>query len=215
MTLSISTEISEKLNQIGFTSPPPPPTYCSSLLIVQCCTLAGLKSGQCSVEIFFTDSKKGFDLLDNNVLIDELVKLGVRPAIHRWIRNFLNNRVQCQQCVEIQSSCSSWKRMNYGLPQRTKLGPLLFTILVNNSLKNCHGRIKFVDDTTAFEIIPRGSPSRLPLLIDEISNFASIRGMQLNPKKCKEMIIFFLEHNHSCFAPIFILGLSIEVVSTL
>ena len=111
------------------------------------------------------------------------MKLGVHPAIHRWIRNFLNNRVQCQQCVEIQSSsCSSWKRMNGGLPQRTKLGPLLFAILVNNLLKNWHGRIKFVDDMTVFEIIPRGSPSRRPLLIDEISNFASIRGMQLNPR---------------------------------
>ena len=83
-----------------------------------------------------------------------------------------------------------------------------------NLLKNWHGRIKFVDDTTAFEIIPRGSPSMLPMVVDEISNFASIRGMQLNPKKCKEMIISFLKHNHTCFTPIFISGFPVEVVST-
>ena len=104
--------------------------------------------------------------------------------------------------------------MNGGLPQGTKLGPLLFAILVNNLLKNWHGRTKFVDDTTAFEIIPRGSLSILPMVVDEISNFASIRGMPLNPKKCKEMIIFFLKHNHTCSAPIFISGFPVEVVST-
>ena len=127
------------------------------------------------------------------------MKLGVYPAIYRWIRDFLTNR---EQCVQIQSSCTTWKMMNGGLPQGTKLGPLevsqdyklLFAILVNNLLKNWHGRIKFVDDTTAFEIIPRDSPSILPMVVDEISNFASIRGMQLNPKKCQEMIIFFLKH---------------------
>ena len=110
--------------------------------------------------------------------------------------------------------CSSWKRLNGGLPQGTKLGPPLFSILVNNLLKSWHGRIKFVDDTTAFEIFPRGSPSILPRVVDEISNFASIRGMQLNPKKCKEMIVSFLRYNHTCFAPIFISGFPVEVVST-
>ena len=104
--------------------------------------------------------------------------------------------------------------MNGGLPQGTNLGPLLFAILVDNLLKYWPGHIKFVDDTTAFEIIPRGSPSILPVVVDEISNFASIRGMQLNPKKCKEMIIFFLKHNYTCFTLIFISCLPVEVVST-
>ena len=87
--------------------------------------LAGLESGQCSVRIFFADFKKGFDLVDHNVLNNELVKFGVHPAIHRWIRDFLTNR---EQCVQIQS-CFSWKRMNGGLPQGTKLGLLLLAIL--------------------------------------------------------------------------------------
>ena len=89
--------------------------------------LTGLESGQCSVRIFFADFKKGFDLVDHNVLIDEIVKIGDHPAIHQWIRDFLTNR---EQCVQIQPSCSSWKRIIGGLPQGTKLGPLPFAILV-------------------------------------------------------------------------------------
>ena len=83
--------------------------------------------------------------------------------------------------------------MNGGLPQGSKLVPLLFAILVNNLLKNWPGCIKFVDDTTAFEIIPGGI---LSMVVDDIFNFASIRGMKLILKKCKEMIISLSKHNH-------------------
>jgi hypothetical protein len=40
------------------------------------------------------------------------------------------------------------------------LGPLLFAVLINSLLKNWPGRIKFVDDTSALEIIPRRTRSR-------------------------------------------------------
>ncbi|CAB4010211.1 Hypothetical predicted protein, partial [Paramuricea clavata] len=45
--------------------------------------------------------------------------------------------------------------------------------------------------------------------------FASKRGMDLNPKKCKEMIITFLKCNHICFSPIYISGVPVELVSSL
>ena len=40
------------------------------------------------------------------------------------------------------------------------------------------------------------------------------KGMELNPKKCKEMIITFLKYNHTCFSPIYVGGVPIELVST-
>ena len=107
------------------------------------------------------------------------------------VRSFLTSR---EKSVKIGSSTSSWKHVNGGLPQGTKLGALLFAILINPLLKDWNGRIKFVDDATALEIIPRCSPSLMPILVDEISLFASSRGMKLNSKKCKEMIISFLKY---------------------
>ena len=95
------------------------------------------------------------------------------------------------------NSYSAWKKINGGLPQGTRLGPLLFAVLVNSLLKDWPGRVKFVDDTTAIEVIPRCSPSFLPIVVNQISDFANERGMVLNPKKCKEMIITFLKYKHS------------------
>ena len=100
-------------------------------------------------------------------------------AVIRWIRSFLTSR---ELCVKIGSSASSWKHVNGGLPQGTKLGLLLFAVLINPLLNDWHGQIKFVDDATAVEIVPRCSPSLMPILVSEISQFASNRGMKLNEK---------------------------------
>ena len=147
--------------------------------------LAALDNGHNSIRMFFADFRKGFDLVDHNVVINELENLQVHPVLVRWIRAFLTNR---EQCVKIDSHQSPWMSVNGGLPQRTGLGPLLFAILINPLLKDWIGRLKFVDDTTALEIVPRCSRSIMPLIVDEISNFSSSRRMELNPRKCKEML---------------------------
>lgn len=100
------------------------------------------------------------------------------------------------------------------LSQETKLDPLLFAVLVNFLLKDWQGRIKFVDDATACEIIPRCSVSYLPIVANEILNFASTRGMQLNPKKCKEMVTSFLKYSATNFHPIYTSSLGIERVTS-
>ena len=73
-----------------------------------------------------------------------------------FIKGLLSNR---EQCVRIGNASSSWKKTNGGLPQGTKLGPLLFAVLINSLLKDWPARIKFVDDTSALEMVPRYSPS--------------------------------------------------------
>ena len=85
-----------------------------------------------------------------------LKNLEVHPVIIRWIKAFLTNR---EQCVKIGPNKSLWKRTNRGLPRCTKLGPIPFDILINPLLEDWKGHIKFVDDTSIFEIIPRCFPS--------------------------------------------------------
>ena len=81
--------------------------------------------------------------------------------------------------------------LNGGFPQGTKLAPLLFCILVNRKASNCTNRVKYVDDATVMEFVPRLSPSYLNFTVSDIYSFASSRGMVLNGKKCKEMCISF------------------------
>ncbi|XP_068749040.1 uncharacterized protein [Montipora capricornis] len=57
----------------------------------------------------------------------------------------------------------------------------------------CKSRVKYVDDATAMEIIPRCSPSYLPFTVSDSYTYASLRGMKLNLEKCKEMIINFMQ----------------------
>ena len=138
--------------------------------------------------------KKGSILIDHNVIIRELESLEVHPVIVRKIKAFLSNR---EQCVRVENSYSAWKKTNGVLPQGTRLGLLLFAVVVNSLLKDWPGRVKFVDDATVLEVIPRCSPSFLPNIVNQISDFTNERGMVLNPKKCKEMIITFLKYKHS------------------
>ena len=74
---------------------------------------------------------------------------------------------------------------------------MLFAVLVNSLLKDWPGRVKFVDDTTAIEVIPCCSPSFLPIVVNQISDFANERGIVVNSKKCKEMILTLLKYKHS------------------
>ena len=52
----------------------------------------------------------------------------------------------------------------------------------------------------------------MPLLVDEISNFSSSRGMEINPRKCKKMIINFLQYRIPCDQPMFVNGQRVERV---
>ena len=43
---------------------------------------------------FFADFKKGFDLVDHRILLDNLKLLDVHPCLLRWMASFLEGRSQ-------------------------------------------------------------------------------------------------------------------------
>ena len=128
--------------------------------------------------VFFTDFSKGFDLIDHNILMTELRKLEVDPALISWIAAFLTDR---QQVVRIGATLSDWKFLKGGVSQGTKLGVILFTIMTNNLLADWPLRVKFMDDTSAIEILPRNSISLLNSILSDIHKFSMDYNMRLNP----------------------------------
>ena len=88
--------------------------------------------------------------------------------------------------------------LNGGIPQGTKIGPLLFAVMVNDLVSSWSPRAKFVDDLTVVEIVPRNSPSVLNFIVQDINQYAVTNNMTLNPSKCKEMSVDFLQYNSCC-----------------
>jgi hypothetical protein len=79
----------------------------------------------------------------------------------------------------------------------TKLGPILFLIMVND-LQCSSGKSgiwKFVDDVTLFEgLLRNGEPSVIQSDITSVGVWATNNLMKLNAKKCKEMLICFFRN---------------------
>ena len=168
-------------------------------------------SGEACARIFFADFSKGFDSIDHTILMRELAQLNVHPALLSWIAAFLTNR---KQAVRIGGTLSDWLPLKGGVPQGTKLGVILFTVMTNKFLSDWRLHIKYVDDTSVLEIIPRNSISLLNTVASDIHQFAKSHNMRLNPAKCKEMRINFL-HNNNCLINPIILGADvIECVNT-
>ena len=70
-----------------------------------------------------------------------------KPWERGWTINFLTNR---QQRVVVDGIVTNYLDINRGVPQGTVLGPILFSIMVNDIKPIDHQNelIKFADDMT-------------------------------------------------------------------
>ena len=148
-----------------------------------------LDRGGCYLRLFVADFKKGFDLIDHFILME---KLNLHWNFVRWVASFLQGRAQV---TRVSASVSAPLYLNGGIPQGTKLGPVLFAVMVKDLVQSWGARIKFVDDLTVLKVVPRNSPSLLNVVVDDIHAFAVNNNMRLNPRKCKSLTVDLLHYN--------------------
>ena len=87
--------------------------------------------------------------------------------------------------------------------------------MTNNLLRDWHLRIKFVDDTTALEILPlRNGISLLNVAVNDIHKFSIEHNTKLNPKKGKEMLINYMQYDNFTTRPIVLGTNTVECVTT-
>ena len=71
------------------------------------------------------DLSAAFDTIDHSILINRLYDLGVRGSALDWFKSYLGDR---KQTILIDGSRSTETNLNFGVPQGSVLGPILFTI---------------------------------------------------------------------------------------
>ena len=103
----------------------------------------------------FLDLSKAFDTLDHKILLRKLEKYGIRCPALDWYNSYLSShtiRVKCNTEASNKPVCSKLFPIEYGTPQGSCLGPLLFLIFTNDLHRNitfCKC-ILFADDTTIY-----------------------------------------------------------------
>ena len=78
------------------------------------------------VVLVMLDLSAAFDTLDHTILLDRLSKyFGFSHTVLRWFSSYLTGRIQS---ITISNTTSSSRRLEFGVPQGSILGPLLFIL---------------------------------------------------------------------------------------
>ena len=138
------------------------------------------------------DMSKAFDSVDHQVLLRKIQSVGASTSALKWFNSYLTNRYQV---VRIHSAVSDTLPVECGVPQGSILGPLLFSIYVNDlpdAPRNCSTEC-YVDDTKLFVSFHLRDSQRTVQEMNEdllqVCNWCFGNRLLLNPDKTK-LIVF-------------------------
>ena len=137
------------------------------------------------IDVIYLDFKKAFDSVPHVRLLNKLSAYGIQGEILNWIRSFLTNR---QQKVRVGGAISTPEPVVSGIPQGSILGPILFTIFINDLPDNIESKCKiFADDTKIYN-----DPGNANILQDDLSKLQTWSEkwqLGFNITKCKVLHI--------------------------
>ena len=140
------------------------------------------------VRVFTFDFSKAFDSVPHHIVCKKLQSLQINPYVINWIICFLSGR---QQRVVVDGITTDFVDINRGVPQGTVLGPVLFTIMVNDitPVDQASFMIKYADDITLSIAVKEKSQDPSEREVLNIQHWATENRMKLNIKKTWEMIV--------------------------
>ena len=101
----------------------------------------------------FLDLSKAFDTLEHSIVLKKMERYGIRGCVLAWFESYLKNRKLISKCITTSSGSvtkSAAKDIEFGTPQGSCLGPLIFLIFCNDmrlhlAFLEC---VQFADDTS-------------------------------------------------------------------
>ena len=146
------------------------------------------------VDAVYTDLKAAFDRVDHGIILAKLEKLGASSGMTTWLSSYLRNR---KTAVKLGTSQSRWFCNNSGVPQGSILGPLLFSLFINDltRLLPPGTRLLYADDTKIYQLIQSGADCfKLQKLIDLFIGWCDKNYMSVSISKCT--VISFSRKKH-------------------
>jgi hypothetical protein len=97
----------------------------TALLKVQNDILIAIDNQKCIVLLLLSMSA-AFDTVDNEILLERMSKrFGIKDKVLEWFQSYLQSRTQT---VMIDGVKSAAKDLNWGVPQGSVLGPILYLL---------------------------------------------------------------------------------------
>jgi hypothetical protein len=165
----------------------------SSILFIQSIIFTAMDTGLVALLVLI-DLSAAFDTVNHEILLTKMGKLGIKDDALAWCRNYLTDR---SQSVSVCGDLSESINLCRGVPQGSVLGPMFFTIYVNDLAaviqKHKLQHMMYADDLqivlTVNVLQVHEAIAKLERCISDIKDWYSLNHLLINDSKT-EFIVF-------------------------